>query len=96
MAAVPGHQVHQAAGAGRGGDLRRVQGDSYDNALAETVIGLYKAELITRHGLWSGTGHVEAATAWWVSWFNNRRLLRPIGGIPPAEYERNWAEGQAP
>ena len=72
------------------------RGDSYDNALAETVIGLYKAELITRHGLWSGTGHVEAATAWWVSWINNRRLLRPIGGIPPAEYERNWAEGQAP
>jgi putative transposase len=72
------------------------RGDSYDNALAETVIGLYKSELISRHGPWPGTGQVEAATARWVAWFNNQRLLRPIGGIPPAGYERNRAEGQAP
>ena len=72
------------------------RGDSYDNALAETVIGLYKTELISRRGPWNGTADVEAATARWVAWFNNRRLLRPIGGIPPAEYERNWAQGQTP
>ena len=62
-------------------------GDSYDNALAETVIGLYKAEVIHRRGPWRGFEAVEFATLEWVDWFNNRRLLEPIGNIPPAEAE---------
>jgi putative transposase len=70
------------------------KGDSYDNALAETIIGLYKAELIRHRGPWHSVALVEAATAWWVSWFNNRRLYRPLGDIPPAEYEQNWLEGR--
>jgi len=69
-------------------------GDSYDNALAETIIGLYKAELIRHRGPWHSVALVEAATAWWVGWFNNRRLYRPLGDIPPAEYEQNWLEGR--
>jgi putative transposase len=72
------------------------KGDSYDNALAETIIGLYKAELIYHRGPWHGVPLVEAATAWWVGWFNNRRLYRPLGDIPPAEYEQHWREGQQP
>jgi putative transposase len=72
------------------------KGDSYDNALAETIIGLYKAELIRHRGPWHRVAHVQAATAWWVGWFNNRRLYRPLGDIPPAEYEQNWLEGQQP
>jgi putative transposase len=70
------------------------KGDSYDNALAETIIGLYKAELIRHRGPWHSAALVEAATAWWVGWFNNRRLYRPLGDIPPAEYEQNWLKGQ--
>jgi len=70
------------------------KGDSYDNALAESIIGLYKAELIYRRGPWKTTAAVEAATAWWVGWFNNRRLFGPLGYIPPAEYEQNWQQGQ--
>lgn len=62
-------------------------GDSYDNALAETINGLYKAEVIHKDGPWRGLDDVEHATLTWVEWFNNRRLLRPIGDIPPAEYE---------
>jgi transposase InsO family protein len=62
-------------------------GDSYDNALAETIIGLYKAELIHRRGPWRHLDAVEYATLEWVDWFNNRRLLEPIGNIPPAEFE---------
>jgi putative transposase len=72
------------------------KGDSYDNALAETIIGLYKAELIRHRGPWHSAVLVEAATAWWVGWFSNRRLYRPLGDIPPAEYEQNWLEGQQP
>jgi putative transposase len=72
------------------------KGDSYDNALAETIIGLYKAELIAHRGPWQHLAQVEAATAWWVGWFNNRRLYGPLGDIPPAEYEQAWAEGQMP
>ena len=60
-------------------------GDSYDNALAETVIGLYKAEVVHRRGPWRGFEAVEFATLEWGDWFNNRRLLEPIGNIPPAE-----------
>jgi transposase InsO family protein len=60
-------------------------GDSYDNALAETINGLYKAEVIHRRGPWRSFEAVEYATLQWVDWFNNRRLLEPIGKIPPAE-----------
>jgi transposase InsO family protein len=62
-------------------------GDSYDNALAETVIGLFKAEVIHRCGPWRSFEAVEFATLEWVDWFNNRRLLEPIGNVPPAEAE---------
>jgi putative transposase len=62
-------------------------GDSYDNALAETINGLYKAELIHRRGPWRNFEAVEFATLEWVYWFNNRRLLEPIGNMPPAEAE---------
>ncbi len=62
-------------------------GDSYDNALAETINGLYKTEVIRRRGPWKNIEDVEYATLEWVDWFNNRRLLEPIGNVPPAEYE---------
>jgi putative transposase len=62
-------------------------GDSYDNALAETINGLYKAEVIWRKGPWKSLEAVEYATLEWVDWFNNRRLLAPIGNVPPAEAE---------
>ena len=65
-------------------------GDSYDNALAETIDGLYKAEVIHRHGPWRSFEAVEYATLEWVDRFNNRRLLGPIGNIPPAEAEANY------
>ena len=65
-------------------------GDSYDNALAETINGLYKAEVIHRRGPWRSFEAVEFATLEWVDWFNNRRLLEPIGNIPPAEAEANF------
>ncbi len=65
-------------------------GDSYDNALAETINGLYKAEVIHRRGPWRSFEAVEFATLTWVDWFNNRRLLAPIGNIPPAEAEERY------
>jgi len=65
-------------------------GDSYDNALAETINGLYKAEIIHRRGPWKTREAVELATLEWVSWFNHHRLLEPIGYIPPAEAEANY------
>ena len=65
-------------------------GDSYDNALAETINGLYKAEVIYRRGPWRSFEAVEFATLEWVDWFNNRRLLEPIGNIPPAEAEERY------
>lgn len=65
-------------------------GDSYDNALAETINGLYKAEVIHRRGPWRSFEAVEFATLEWVEWFNNRRLLEPIGNIPPAEAEERY------
>ena len=65
-------------------------GDSYDNALAETINGLYKAEVIHGSGPWKSFDAVEFATLKWVDWFNNRRLLGPIGNIPPAEFEANY------
>ena len=63
------------------------RGDSYDNALAETINGLYKTEVIHRRGPWHHRDAVEYATLEWVDWFNNRRLLEPIGNVPPAEVE---------
>jgi putative transposase len=65
-------------------------GDSYDNALAETVIGLFKTEVIRRRGPWRGIEAVEFATLEWVDWFNHRRLFEPIGNIPPAEAEARY------
>ena len=65
-------------------------GDSYDNALAETINGLYKAEVIHRRGPWRTMQAVEFATLEWVDWFNNRRLLSSIGNVPPAEAEANY------
>jgi transposase InsO family protein len=65
-------------------------GNSYDNALAETINGLYKAEVIHRRPSWRTREEVEWATLNWVDWFNNRRLLEPIGNIPPAEAEANY------
>ena len=64
--------------------------DSYDNALAETINGLYKAALIHRRAPWKTKESVELATLEWVSWFNNQRLLEPIGYIAPAEAEANY------
>ena len=66
------------------------KGDSYDNALAETINGLYKAELIHRRAPWKTREAVELATLEWVDWFNHQRLLEPIGYIPPAEAEANY------
>jgi transposase InsO family protein len=65
-------------------------GDSYDNALAESINGLYKAEVIHRRGPWRNVDTVEFATLEWVDWFNNRRLLEPIGDIPPVEFEQAY------
>lgn len=65
-------------------------GDSYDNALAETIIGLFKTELIHARGPWRTLDAVEYATLEWVDWFNNRRLLESIGHVPPAEYEQPY------
>jgi transposase InsO family protein len=65
-------------------------GDSYDNALAESIIGLYKTEVIHHRGPWRHLDAVEYATLEWVDWFNNRRLLEPIGNVPPAELETSY------
>ena len=65
-------------------------GDSYDNALAETVIGLFKTEVIRRRGPWRSLEAVEYATLEWVDWYSNRRLLEPIGNVPPAEAEARY------
>jgi putative transposase len=72
------------------------RGDSYDNALAETIIGLYKTELIRRRGPWKGIDDVEYATLEWVDWFNHRRLLAPIGYVPPAEFEAAFQREEDP
>lgn len=65
-------------------------GDSYDNALAESIIGLFKTEIIRQRGPWKSVDAVELATLEWVDWFNHRRLLEPIGNIPPAEFEQAY------
>jgi putative transposase len=72
------------------------RGDSFDNALAETIIGLYKTELIRRRGPWKGIDEVEYATLEWVDWFNHRRLLEPIGHLPPAEFEAAYQRQDDP
>jgi putative transposase len=72
------------------------RGDSFDNALAETIIGLYKTELIRRRGPWKGLAEVEYATLEWVDWFNHRRLLEPIGHVPPAEFEAAYHRREDP
>jgi len=89
-------QVAQSTEAGIQPSVGSV-GDSYDNAMAETVIGLFKAEVIHRRGPWRSLEAVELATLDWVDWFNHRRLLEPIGNIPPAEAEARYYElgGQA-
>jgi putative transposase len=69
-------------------------GDSYDNALAETIIGLYKTEVVRRHGPWRGLEDVEFATLDWVDWFNQRRLLSSIGDVPPAEFEAMYYKNE--
>jgi len=71
------------------------RGDAYDNALAETINGLYKAELIKKRGPWKTVEDVEFATLEWVDWFNNRRLLEPIGYIPPVKFEERYYRRQA-
>jgi putative transposase len=68
-------------------------GDAYDNALAETVNGLYKTEVIRKRGPWRNLEAVEYATLGWVHWFNTTRLLTPIGNVPPAEYEQMYYNG---
>ena len=65
-------------------------GDSYDNALAETIIGLYKTEVIRQRGPWKNIDEVEYATLEWIDWFNNRRLFQPIGDVPPVEFEMTY------
>ena len=69
-------------------------GDSYDNALAETVIGLFKTEEIRRRGPWKGLEDVEFATLEWVAWYNGSRLLEPLGYVPPAEFEQAYQDRQ--
>ncbi len=76
--------------------LHRSRGDSYDNALAESVIGLYKAELVHRRGPWRGLDDLELATLGWVGWYNHRRLHSALNCLPPAEYERNQEREMAP
>jgi transposase InsO family protein len=70
-------------------------GDAYDNALAETINGLYKTEVIWRSGPWRNVDDVEYATLVWVDWFNNRRLLEPLGYVPPAEFEAAYYQQQS-
>ena len=71
-------------------DEEDFESDSYDNALAETVNGLFKTEVIRRRGPWHSLEAVEFATLEWVDWFNHRRLLEPIGNMPPADAEERY------
>lgn len=71
-------------------------GDAYDNALAESVIGLYKTEVIRRRGPWRSFDDVEFATLEWVAWFNTHRLLEPLGYVPPAEFEATYHKTHTP
>ena len=87
------HYTDRLAQAGIEPSVGRV-GDSYDNALAEAIIGLFKTEVIRRCGPWRHVEHVEFATLEWVDWFNNRRLLESIGYIPPVEFEQRYYQQQ--
>jgi transposase InsO family protein len=71
------------------------RGDSYDNALVESVIGLFKTEVIRQQGPWRNLDHVEYATLDWVAWFNTERLLEPLGYLPPAEFEAQHSAAAA-
>jgi transposase InsO family protein len=71
------------------------RGDAYDNALAETINGLYKSEVIHHLGPWKGLEDVEYATLEWVAWYNSARLMEPLGYVPPAEYEDQYHRAQA-
>ena len=71
------------------------KGDSYDNAMMESINGLYKAEVIRKDGPWRGLDEVERSTLTWVDWFNNRRLLSSIGDVPPLEYEKDFYQSEA-
>ena len=70
-------------------------GDAYDNALAESIIGRYKTEVIHRRGPWKGFDDVEYATLEWVAWFNTRRILEPLRYVSPAEFEEQYYRTQA-
>jgi putative transposase len=83
-------QIHRALGRSGHRTFCRQRGDSNDNALAETINGPYKVEIIHRCGPWRSFEAVEFATLDWVDWFNNRRLLEPTGNIPPAEAEKRY------
>ena len=84
--------IHYTERLGEAGAATSVgsRGDSYDNALAESVNGLYKTELIHRQGPWRSVAEVELATAAWVDWWNNRRIHGATGGVPPAEFEEHY------
>jgi len=69
-------------------------GDSYDKAMTESIIGLYKTEVVHLLGTWRNADHVEIETLIWVDWFNNRRLLEPVGNIPPVEFEELYYQSQ--
>ena len=71
------------------------RGDAYDNALAETINGLYKAEVIYHEGPWKSFEDVEFATLEWVEWYNSQRLMEPLGYVPPAEYEEQFHRAKA-
>jgi transposase InsO family protein len=86
--------TERLAAAGRERSVGSV-GDSYDNALAETINGLYKTEVIRHSGPWRNIDDVEYATLNWVDWFNNRRLLEPLGYVPPAEFEAAYYQQQS-
>lgn len=85
--------TERLAGAGAAPSVGSV-GDAYDNALAESVIGLYKTEVIRRRGPWKSFDEVEYATLEWVAWFNTQRLPEPLGYVPPAEYEEPFYRAQ--
>ena len=95
ISTTPTDATERLAEAGLGPSVGNV-GDSYDNALAETIIGLFEAEVIHRPGPWRSARAVEWETLTWMDWFDHRRLLSPIGSIPPAAAERSFHEDAKP
>lgn len=94
--AIPGFALHRAPGRrGHRAVGRHSGGDGDDNALAETINGLFKAEVIHRRGPWRSVKAVEYATLEWIDWYTHCRLLTPIGNIPPAEAEARYYHAQA-